>query len=84
MIEIMSMELGLLLQGLGGRECEFAAGASVFHLNDQVRVVHLALVQTLGVEPSRGLELNADHAESTAFQISGAVLFLTPRFPSLN
>ena len=40
MIEIMSMELGLLLQGFGGRECEFAAGASVSHLNDQVRVVH--------------------------------------------
>ena len=40
MIEIMSEELGLLVQGLRGRECEFAAGASVFHLNDQVRVVH--------------------------------------------
>ena len=30
----------LLLQGLRGRECEFAAGVSVFHLNDPVRVVH--------------------------------------------
>ena len=40
MIEIMSEELGALLQGLRGRECEFAAGASVFHLDDPVRVVH--------------------------------------------
>jgi hypothetical protein len=43
-----------------------------------------ALVQTLEVEPSGGLELDADHAESTAFQISGAVLFLMPSVPSLN
>ena len=37
---IMSDELGSLLQGLRGREFEFVAGASVFHLNDQVSVVH--------------------------------------------
>ena len=40
MIEIMSEELGSLLQGLQGRECEFATGALVFHLDDQVRLVH--------------------------------------------
>ena len=40
MIEIMSEEIGAFLQGLRGRECEFAAGALVFHLNDPVRVVH--------------------------------------------
>ena len=40
MIAIMSEELGSLLQGLRGRECEFAAGASVFHLGDPIRLVH--------------------------------------------
>ena len=40
MIEIMSEELATLLQGLRGREYEFAAGAPVFHLGDAVRVVH--------------------------------------------
>ena len=40
MIAIMSDELGSLLQGLQGRECEFAAGASVFHLGDPIRLVH--------------------------------------------
>ena len=40
MIAIMSDELNSLLQGLRGHECEFAAGASVFHLGDPVRVVH--------------------------------------------
>ena len=49
-----------------------------------VEVALVALVQTLEVEPSGGLELDADHAESTAFQISGAVLFLMPSVPSLN
>jgi len=33
-----------------------------------------ALVQTLEVEPSRGLEVTADHLARTAFQISGPVL----------
>ena len=36
----MSEELDSILQGLRGRECEFAAGASVFHLGDPIRVVH--------------------------------------------
>jgi len=40
MIAIMLEELGSLVQGLRGRKCEFAAGASVFHLGDPVRVVH--------------------------------------------
>ena len=40
MIAIMSEDLGSLLQGLRGRECEFAVGASVFHLGDPVRLVH--------------------------------------------
>ena len=40
MIAIMSEELGSLLQGLRGRECAFAAGASVFHLGDPIRLVH--------------------------------------------
>ena len=35
------------------------------------------VVQTLEVEPIRGLEVALDHAASTAFQISGAVLYLT-------
>jgi hypothetical protein len=30
------------------------------------------------------LALDVDHAPSTAFQISGAVLFLTRSLPSLN
>ena len=40
MIEIMSEELASLLHGLRGRECEFAAGASVFYIDDPVRVAH--------------------------------------------
>jgi hypothetical protein len=42
------------------------------------------VVQTLEVEPSRRQELAADQAARTAFQISGAVLFLTRSLPSLN
>jgi len=41
MIAIMSEELGSLLQGLRGREREFDGGASVFHLGDPIRLVHL-------------------------------------------
>jgi hypothetical protein len=37
-------------------------------------VLEAALVQTLEVEPSRGLEVTADHVARTAFQISGPVL----------
>jgi hypothetical protein len=37
-------------------------------------VLYVALVQTLEVEPSRGLEVTADHLARTAFQISGPVL----------
>jgi CRP/FNR family transcriptional regulator, dissimilatory nitrate respiration regulator len=40
MIAIMSEDLGSFLQGLRGREREFAAGASVFHLGDPIRLVH--------------------------------------------
>ena len=42
------------------------------------------VVQTLEVEPIRGLEVALDHAASTAFQISGAVLCLTRNLSSLN
>jgi hypothetical protein len=42
------------------------------------------VVQTLEVEPIRGLEVAPDHAASTAFQISGAVLCLTRSLSSLN
>lgn len=42
------------------------------------------VVQTLEVEPIRGLEVALDHAASTAFQISGAVLCLTRSLSSLN
>ena len=42
------------------------------------------VVQTLEVEPIRGLEVALDHAASTAFQISGAVLCLTRSLLSLN
>ena len=42
------------------------------------------VVQTLEVEPIRGLEVALDHAASTAFQISGAVLYLTRSLSSLN
>ena len=42
------------------------------------------VVQTLEVEPSRRQELAADQAARTAFQIAGAVLFLTRSLPSLN
>jgi CRP/FNR family transcriptional regulator, dissimilatory nitrate respiration regulator len=40
MMAIMSTRLNSLLQGLKGHECEFAAGAAVFHVGDAVRVVH--------------------------------------------
>jgi CRP-like cAMP-binding protein len=43
MIEIMSEKLGLLLEGLPGRERRFAAGATVFQRDDPVRVVHFVL-----------------------------------------
>ena len=36
----MFEELGSLLQELRGRQCEFAVGASVFHLGDPIRLVH--------------------------------------------
>ena len=42
------------------------------------------VVQTLEVEPIRGLEVALDHAASTAFQISGAVLYLMRSLSSLN
>ena len=44
----------------------------------------VVVVQTLEVEPIRGLEVALDHAASTAFQISGAVLYLTRSLSSLN
>ena len=47
-------------------------------------VVRKVVVQTLEVEPIRGLEVALDHAASTAFQISGAVLSLTRSLSSLN
>jgi hypothetical protein len=47
-------------------------------------VFSLVVVQTLEVEPSRRQELAADQAARAAFQISGAVLFLTRSLPSLN
>ena len=40
MIAIMPAELDLLLHGLKGHDCEFAAGVPVFHINDPVRMVH--------------------------------------------
>jgi hypothetical protein len=40
----------------------------------QLQPISEALVQTLEVEPSRGLEVTADHVARTAFQISGPVL----------
>jgi hypothetical protein len=46
--------------------------------------VDLVVVQTLEVEPIRGLEVALDHAASTAFQISGAVLYLMRSLSSLN
>jgi hypothetical protein len=42
------------------------------------------VVQTLEVEPIRGVEVALDHAASTAFQISGTVLCLTRSLSSLN
>ena len=36
----MSVELGSLIQGLRGRESEFAAGESVFRFDDPVHAVH--------------------------------------------
>jgi hypothetical protein len=47
-------------------------------------VSRTVVVQTLEVEPIRGLEVALDHAASTAFQISGAVLCLTRSLSSLN
>jgi pyridinium-3,5-biscarboxylic acid mononucleotide sulfurtransferase len=46
--------------------------------------IEKVVVQTLEVEPIRDLEVTTYHAASTAFQISGAVLFLTRSWPSLN
>jgi len=40
MMAIMSAELDSLLLELKGHDCEFAAGAPVFHINDPVRIVH--------------------------------------------
>src|SRR5580704_264120 len=47
-------------------------------------IITTVVVQTLEVEPIRGLEVALDHAASTAFQISGAVLCLTRNLSSLN
>jgi hypothetical protein len=44
----------------------------------------VVVVQTLDVGPIRGLEVALDHAASTAFQISGAVLCLARSLSSLN
>ena len=44
----------------------------------------MVVVQTLEVESTRGLEVALDHAATTAFQISGAVLWLTRSLSSLN
>jgi hypothetical protein len=49
-----------------------------------VVVAAMVVVQTLEVEPIRGLEVALYHAASTAFQISGAVLYLTRSLSSLN
>ena len=51
---------------------------------DNDMVCFMVVVQTLEVEPIRGLEVALDHAASTAFQISGAVLYLTRSLSSLN
>ena len=60
-------------------------GRDVYHSRPLCRDVHpLVVVQTLEVEPIRGLEVALDHAASTAFQISGAVLYLTRSLSSLN
>jgi hypothetical protein len=56
----------------------------VHTLKAVVMVVPMVVVQTLEVEPIRGLEVALDHAASTAFQISGAVLCLTRSLSSLN
>jgi hypothetical protein len=48
------------------------------------KLIRRVVVQTLEVEPIRGLEVALDHAASTAFQISGAVLCLTRSLSSLN
>jgi hypothetical protein len=57
-----------------------SSGISAFVPKAFQRVV----VQTLEVGPTRGLEVALDHAASTAFQISGAVLCLTRSLSSLN
>ena len=48
------------------------------------RFLVMVVVQTLEVEPIRGVEVALDHAASTAFQISGTVLCLTRSLSSLN
>jgi catalase len=48
------------------------------------KVGKTVVVQTLEVEPIRGPEVALDHAACTAFQISGAVLYLTRSLSSLN
>ena len=59
----------------------FRISFSVFKIST---VASRVVVQTLEVEPIRGLEVALDHAASTAFQISGAVLCLTRSLSSLN
>jgi len=51
---------------------------------EEISLFLRVVVQTLEVEPIRDLEVTTYHAASTAFQISGAVLFLTRSWPSLN
>src|ERR1700722_5179332 len=46
--------------------------------------LYAVVVQTLEVEPIRGLEVALDHAASTAFQISGAVVESAGSLLSLN
>jgi hypothetical protein len=84
-------------RGPQGRALEsFSAGERTRRRPDQSRirpfvradgpsgVVARVVVQTLEDEPIRGLEAALDHAASTAFQISGAVLCLTRSLSSLN
>ena len=59
-------------------------GEAIGQTTEIVIIVQVVVVQTLEVEPIRGLEVALDHAASTAFQISGAVLSLTRSLSSLN
>jgi hypothetical protein len=47
-------------------------------------VAEAVVVQTFGINVTKGRELDPAHAARTAFQISGAVLALMRSFPSLN